>query len=758
MLPYLIAGTIGYVVAKLFEEDEAPKYANGGDVNNKTLMKNDFLNEQTKLQRNSKYAILLDATWNNYTDEMRDVLDNLKDELIKKLGYNPLYNYAPFTNKDSQILMFDDDSNLLGLLIFTIEPQKTYVPRFSPSYIKPEKVFENNENVFYIEYIFSFGKGKGQKMMNQIKKYANKYNVAIGLEGSVVEKSDGKYMASAKHLERFYDKQGFVNTEYNYFLYNPNSKLNNGGSVLLAPNGKPSNLTPEQYKLVRTDAFKNWFGDWENDSANASKVVDENGEPLVCYHGNSNINFNVFVNGELSIRGKNAKGWYFTRYKNIAKNFSGTNGFVKEVFLKIMNFKIAKSYIEIGTINKEYVKNAVDSGYDGAYFMPDKKSLEIGWLKLYNEEFVAFEPNQIKLADGSNTKFDSKNNDIRFDEGGKLADNIFDYFKEKGFAPLGNQFWGKSNCTIKIDFSNVLYLDKDNRVWSSPIEYNDYKKAFTILEFHCKYKKKGIGTAVLKEIIQGADLFGYTIFIEPTSMKKYRVETDINTNDLKEWYSKYDFKPLNDNYSDYVWLRNPKNPDIQYAGGGKVKSEYIKRVKEAIEYVENSAKARMIIDFEDEEGSKQAFNEGKDYERIFPIKSKPNSFVVKRIRDGVQEKYDAYGIWNEKTKSYDYQYPKNTKYGDKSKEFDTLQIATYDDKGKIVGTIKIATTENKQEDVKKGAFKIAVRQDYQNKGIASKLIEKAESEGIDFLEALKNNKFTSKGRGYFISWLNKKLN
>ena len=757
MLPYLIAGAIGYVVAKLFEEDEAPKYANGGDVNNKTLMKNDFLNEQTKLQRNSKYAILLDAKYSNYTDEMRDVLDNLQDELIKKLGYNPL-NYYDVFSRDEQILMFDDDSNLLGLLIFTIDNQYTIVPRFSPSYIKPEKIFENNENVFYIEYIFSFGKGKGQKMMNQIKKYANKYNVAIGLEGSVIEKSDGKYMASAKHLERFYDKQGFVNTEYNYFLYNPNSKLNNGGSVLLAPNGKPSNLSPEQYKLVRTPAFKNWFGDWENDSANASKVVDENGEPLVCYHGNSNINFNVFVNGELSIRGKNAKGWYFTRYKNIAKNFSGTNGFVKEVFLKIMNFKIAKSYIEIGTINKEYVKNAVDSGYDGAYFMPDKKSLEIGWLELYNEEFVAFEPNQIKLADGSNTTFDSNNPDIRFDEGGKLADNIFDYFKEKGFAPLGNQFWGKSNCTIKIDFSNVLYLDKDNRVWSSPIEYNDYKKAFTILEFHCKDKKKGIGTAVLKEIIQGADLFGYTIFIEPTSMKKYRIETDINTNDLKEWYSKYDFKPLNDNYSDYVWLRNPKNPDIQYAGGGKVKSEYIKRVKEAIEYVENSAKARMIIDFEDEEGSKQAFNEGKDYERIFPIKSKPNSFVVKRIRDGVQEKYDAYGIWNEKTKSYDYQYPKNTKYGDKSKEFETLQIATYDEKGKIVGTIKIATTENKQEDVKKGAFKIAVRQDYQNKGIASKLIEKAESEGIDFLEALKNNKFTSKGRGYFISWLNKKLN
>ena len=32
---------------------------------------------------------------------------------------------------------------------------------------------------------------------------------------------------------------------------------------LLAPNGKPSNLAPEQYRQVRTPEFKRWFGDWE---------------------------------------------------------------------------------------------------------------------------------------------------------------------------------------------------------------------------------------------------------------------------------------------------------------------------------------------------------------------------------------------------------------------------------------------------------------------------------------------------------------
>ena len=57
------------------------------------------------------------------------------------------------------------------------------------------------------------------------------------------------------------------------------------GTYMKAPNGKASNLNERQWIQVRTKAFKDWFGDWENDPENASKVVDENGEPMVVYHG-----------------------------------------------------------------------------------------------------------------------------------------------------------------------------------------------------------------------------------------------------------------------------------------------------------------------------------------------------------------------------------------------------------------------------------------------------------------------------------------
>lgn len=66
------------------------------------------------------------------------------------------------------------------------------------------------------------------------------------------------------------------------------------GTYLKAPNGKDTNLTPKQWVQVRTKAFKEWFGDWEYSPENASKIVDENGEPKVVEHSTWNDDFYTF--------------------------------------------------------------------------------------------------------------------------------------------------------------------------------------------------------------------------------------------------------------------------------------------------------------------------------------------------------------------------------------------------------------------------------------------------------------------------------
>lgn len=88
----------------------------------------------------------------------------------------------------------------------------------------------------------------------------------------------------------------------------------------LAPNGNPSNLTVEQAKMVRTPAFIRWFGDWMNNSESASKVVDENGEPMVVYHGSSSPDISVFDRSKSTRERSGLKelGTYFTTNKKLA--------------------------------------------------------------------------------------------------------------------------------------------------------------------------------------------------------------------------------------------------------------------------------------------------------------------------------------------------------------------------------------------------------------------------------------------------------
>lgn len=71
-----------------------------------------------------------------------------------------------------------------------------------------------------------------------------------------------------------------------------------GGEVaynLAKANGKTYFRKYENWLKVRTPSFKAWFGDWENDPENASKVIHpDTGEPLVVYHGTSKFGFTEF--------------------------------------------------------------------------------------------------------------------------------------------------------------------------------------------------------------------------------------------------------------------------------------------------------------------------------------------------------------------------------------------------------------------------------------------------------------------------------
>jgi hypothetical protein len=113
--------------------------------------------------------------------------------------------------------------------------------------------------------------------------------------------------------------------------------LNEQNKLPLAPNGNPSNLSLPQYNIVRTTEFKNWFGDWENNPNNASKMIDDNGEPLICYHG-TDTKFDVF-DTKYQKDGWLGRGFYFTDDKKLTKDYGKIN---LSVFLNIKNPFIVK--------------------------------------------------------------------------------------------------------------------------------------------------------------------------------------------------------------------------------------------------------------------------------------------------------------------------------------------------------------------------------------------------------------------------------
>lgn len=177
----------------------------------------------------------------------------------------------------------------------------------------------------------------------------------------------------------------------------------NSKGQLLAPNDKVSNLTEKQYAQVRTKAFKEWFGDWENNPSEASKVVDENGEPLVVYHSTNKI-FNTY---------KERDGIHFGSYNTALgvanEKFDPTFDTIEEaqasiakgkfrinqVFLNIRNPKQSK---DLGTGWKQLITE----GFDGGLY----KAAE------GDTSFVVFDSNQIKSATDNVGTFSRTDDDV----------------------------------------------------------------------------------------------------------------------------------------------------------------------------------------------------------------------------------------------------------------------------------------------------------------------------------------------------------
>lgn len=184
-----------------------------------------------------------------------------------------------------------------------------------------------------------------------------------------------------------------------------------------------TNLTYRQWVQVRTPAFKEWFGDWENDPEAASKVIDpQTGEPQVVYHSTL-ADFDVFQNDRnihfvsgdpkfvekfiVQENGEMARGANIMPLFVAAKNpFDYSNKtHVKQIAMKAGLGTGAVSEVKKGKWQRledrtvlEAIKN---SGLDGLYVNED------GIRNL-----AVFSPEQLKSATGNTGAFDPADTNI----------------------------------------------------------------------------------------------------------------------------------------------------------------------------------------------------------------------------------------------------------------------------------------------------------------------------------------------------------
>lgn len=131
---------------------------------------------------------------------------------------------------------------------------------------------------------------------------------------------------------------------------------------------------------LSSPAFKKWFGD--------SKVVDDQGRPLVVYHG-THAKFTEF---------ENHGGPMFFGTESKAKDFAGDNGHVMPVFLAIKN-PVKLPWVGTLGLYANDIREYKKQGHDGA--------------QMRDGVWVAFEPNQIKSATGNRGTFSPDDADIR---------------------------------------------------------------------------------------------------------------------------------------------------------------------------------------------------------------------------------------------------------------------------------------------------------------------------------------------------------
>ena len=158
------------------------------------------------------------------------------------------------------------------------------------------------------------------------------------------------------------------------------------------------NVNTKIENILQSQQFIRWFGDWMNDPANASKIVNPDGTPRKMYHGTNAI-IRIFDAAKISdVTNRYIPAFYFTAEQRVAEKLaryrsktSGGDPNVLEVYLDVKNPLVltAREYQRIGFDAKwrsEILQRLKDNKHDGVIVHPETERVPGVFEDSYNYE------------------------------------------------------------------------------------------------------------------------------------------------------------------------------------------------------------------------------------------------------------------------------------------------------------------------------------------------------------------------------------
>ncbi|MBR1387289.1 MAG: hypothetical protein IJ553_02635 [Alloprevotella sp.] len=200
---------------------------------------------------------------------------------------------------------------------------------------------------------------------------------------------------------------------------------------------------------------------------NSSKVVDENGEPLVVYNANAvdadTIGEEVQVPINRFDRDIAHDGFWFTADKEFARRWveewmEYDNDRVRACYLNMRNPLVIDAkgadWKDVdGRSTDDWARYAEENGYDGLIVRNVLEGTDSEYTTKLTDSYAVFRPEQIKSATDNNGGFDATNPDIRF----SLEDEVAEHKKgEKPFEPTKNE---KKVLKVMEDHLNAMGIE-----------------------------------------------------------------------------------------------------------------------------------------------------------------------------------------------------------------------------------------------------------------------------------------------------------